>query len=191
MVSISTTVPCRKVGLEPISLMSVAWVFLRRVAPTYFFANNESLFCYRSLMQETMAATSFYILSSFVETNVGSCHACLWETADWSMVCYCTALQPQSLSLTLSLSLFLFLCFLTEEPNEKKMSGKLNSRGHTAFGVRYFFPALSFPKLPRCKETCQMRHDIMKESFQFELSASHAHSSKNAPRYLVCKNAPE
>ena len=147
MVSISTTVPCRKVGLEPISLMSVAWMFLRRVAPTYFFAYNESLFCYRSLMQETMAATSFYILSSFVETNVGSCHACHWETADWSMVCYCTALQPQS---TLSLShlppsLFLLLCFLTEEPNEKKMSGKLNSRGHTAFGVRYFF--LPFPFL--------------------------------------------
>ena len=152
MVSISTTVPCWKVGLEPISLMSVAWVFLLRVnylsAPAYFFANNESLFCYRSLMQETMAATSFYILSSFVETNVGSCHACLWETADWSMASCCTALQPQSilsLSLTLSLSLFLFLCFLTEEPNEKKMSGKLNSRGHTAFGVRYFF--LPFPFL--------------------------------------------
>ena len=111
MVSISTTVPCWKVGLEPISLMSVAWVFLLRVnylsAPAYFFANNESLFCYRSLMQETMAATSFYILSSFVETNVGSCHACHWETADWSMVCYCTAWQPQStLPLSLSPSLF-------------------------------------------------------------------------------------
>ena len=176
--------------------MSVAWVFLLRVnyssAPAYFFANNESLFCYRSLMQEAMAATSFYILSSFVETNVGSCHACHWETADWSMACCCTALQPQSiLSLTLSHSLF-FSFFVSSLKNPmKKNVWQIKLKRTHCIWREIFFPALSFPKLPRCKETCQMRHDIMKESFQFELSASHAHSSKNAPRYLVCKNAPE
>ena len=60
-----------------------------------------------------------------------------------------------SLCFSHSLTFFVFLSvpLSPEWKRMRKISSKLNSRGQTAFGVRYF-SSLSFPKLPRT-EKCE------------------------------------